>query len=98
MNYRTSAAASYGGQLNALKWLQHHGCPWDGNVIYWAEQKHHLEVSEWAHNNGCPTCHRYRYDWEQLEFFNGKKITPKKIARKRFLENEDGKRSVSEGE
>jgi hypothetical protein len=97
VNYRTSAAAYYGGQLNALKWLQHHGCPWDGNVIYWAEEKHHLEVLEWAHNNGCPTHHRYRYESKQLEFNENKKRTPKKIERKRLLES-DGERSVSEEE
>ena len=97
VNYRTSAAASYGGQLNALKWLRHHGCPWDGNVIYWAEKRHHHEVLEWAHNNDCPTQRRYRYESEQLELNENKKRTPKKIERKRFLEN-DGERSVSEEE
>jgi hypothetical protein len=66
-------------------------------VIYWAEQNHHLEVLEWAHNNGCPTRRRYRYESEQLEFNENKKRTPEKIERKRFLEN-DGERSVSEGE
>jgi hypothetical protein len=40
--------------LNSLKWLQRNGCPWDGNVIHWAQDKGLSDVLEWARNNGCP--------------------------------------------
>ena len=55
MSADTCAYAAKYGRLNAVKWLHHHGCPWDGRVIKWANHNKHDQLLEWARSNGCPT-------------------------------------------
>lgn len=46
-------AASY-GNLPALQSLRQNNCPWDARVVARARFRRHLEVLEWAIENGCP--------------------------------------------
>ena len=63
---RVAATAAFGGQLESLKLLRQWGCKWDANVVYWAEQEGHVEVAEWARNNGCSTFVIGMYTRKQL--------------------------------
>ena len=49
----TCAAAAYGGQLKALKWLRAKGCPWNKVTCHAAAFIGHLEILAWARSNGC---------------------------------------------
>ena len=48
------AGAAESGQLEALKPLMAHDCPWDCPTPSDARESGHMEVVQWAQQNGCP--------------------------------------------
>ena len=42
------------GNLELLKFLREHGCPWDSKTCSSAACNGHLECLKYAHENGCP--------------------------------------------
>ena len=44
--------AAADGELDILKWLRKHKCPWDEYTLVYAGD--HLDVMQWAIENGCP--------------------------------------------
>jgi hypothetical protein len=63
---KTFCHAACHGQLDTLEWLRRQGCPWDGNVIFWAQEMGHSHVVEWARINGCPTEAEHIYSLGEL--------------------------------
>ena len=64
---RTFEATARGGDMDAIRWLREHKCPWDGriwdeescgNVHYnacdGAAEGGHLDVLKWLRQEGCP--------------------------------------------
>ena len=49
-----TAGAASTGQLECLKILHEHGCPWDGGVYKAAATKGHVECLKYAFEQGCP--------------------------------------------
>ena len=49
------ATASNYGQLHVLQWLRAKGCPWDHWTVGAALERGHVEIANWAIENGCPT-------------------------------------------
>ena len=54
LSTRSSRFAAESGQLDALKYLRKHGCPWNAWTCGMAAQEGHLDVLKYAHENGCP--------------------------------------------
>ena len=48
------AESARAGQLEVLKYLRRHGCPWDEGTCRNAAKGGHLDVLKWAHENRCP--------------------------------------------
>jgi hypothetical protein len=48
------AAAIKKGDLELLKWLQAHDCPWNELTCSWAAAKGRLDILQWAREHGCP--------------------------------------------
>ena len=46
--------AASNGQLECLKYLHEHGCPWDEETCWYAAKNGHLECLKYAHEQGCP--------------------------------------------
>ena len=46
--------AASNGQLECLKYLYEHGCPWDEETCWYAAENGHLECLKYAHERGCP--------------------------------------------
>ena len=40
--------------MECLKWLRSEGCPWDARACAGAALDGHLDVLQWAIDNGCP--------------------------------------------
>ena len=60
-------AAALGGDMDAVKWLREHKCPWDGckwdeatqksepyNACYGATEGGHMRILKWLRKEGCP--------------------------------------------
>jgi len=50
----TPVHAAFYGYLDVLRFLRRHQCPWDFRTIEIAIGSGHLEIVEWAIENGCP--------------------------------------------
>jgi hypothetical protein len=51
---RPCEIAAERGDLEMVKYLEGHDCPWDGSVCDAAALAGHLEVLQWLHGRGCP--------------------------------------------
>jgi hypothetical protein len=52
----TSSSAAHSGDLNVLKWLSKHGCPFSDSRLLWQNSvdSGNLEVLKWLRDLGCP--------------------------------------------
>ena len=53
-NARTFLATARGGDMDAIRWLHEHKCPWGALTCHYAARGGHLDVLKYAHENGCP--------------------------------------------
>ena len=56
---RTFQATARGGDMDAVRWLREHKCPWDDtipgtNACIGAARGGHLDVLKWLRTEGCP--------------------------------------------
>ena len=45
--------AAEGGDLDLMRWIHAHGCPWDDSVLFYALLHGHLDLCRWARSHGC---------------------------------------------
>ena len=81
-----SALAAMRGKLVSLKCLRANWCLWYSDTCQWAADGGHLEVLQWAHQNGCPWSHRRalpRRDRATWRFSSGRVRTSARGTRTR---------------
>ena len=52
--------------LELVRWLRAHGCPWDSLTCHDAVRFSHVQVLRWSRENGCPWTAATR-DWAAEE-------------------------------